>query len=67
MTYLGGPGPAIRDKRPKALRPCLGCGRRILTSIATRLCGACSVRAATLAAGFAEVSLIATLSRGRRV
>jgi hypothetical protein len=67
MTHLGGPGPTIRERRPKALRPCLSCGRRIRTSIATRLCAACSVRAASLAIGFAEVNIFATLSRGRRV
>jgi hypothetical protein len=67
VTHFGGPGPQIREHRPKASRPCLNCGRRIVTTIAARLCGTCLLRAAMLAGGIEAVSVRPALSRGRRV
>jgi NMD protein affecting ribosome stability and mRNA decay len=66
MTHFGGPGPTIRERRPKASRPCLNCGRRIVTTIAARLCGTCLLRAAVLAGGIETASVRSALSRGRR-
>ncbi len=66
MTH-DGPGPEVREKRPKAARPCLNCGRRILTTIAARLCGTCLLRAAQLHGGVDEMSVRSALTQGRRV
>jgi hypothetical protein len=66
MTHLGGPGPTIREHRPKAWRRCLNCSRTILTTAACRLCPACTLRAAQLAGGLDAVNWRLAAFGGRR-
>ena len=58
----GGPGPKVRERRPKARRPCLGCNRIMVTTCASRLCRLCLVRAADLRGGVDEMYLLGVLA-----
>ena len=58
MTHTGGPGPQVRERRPKTRRRCLGCDRMMLTTCASRLCRHCLLRAADLRGGVDEMHLL---------
>jgi len=62
MTHTGSPGPQVRERRPKARRPCLGCDRLMLTTCASRLCRLCLLRAADLRGGVDEMHLLGALT-----
>lgn len=66
MTHTGGPGPQVRDRRPKTRRRCLGCDRMILTTCASRLCRLCLLRAADLRGGVDEMHLGGALTQTER-
>lgn len=66
MTDTGSPGPQIRERRPKAQRPCLGCNRTILTTCASRLCRPCLLWAADLRGGVDETHLPGALTQTER-
>ena len=65
-THAGGPGPQVRERRPKARRPCLGCDRMMLTTCASRLCRLCLLRAADLRGGVDEMHLLGALTQTER-
>ena len=65
MTHTGGPGPQVRERRPKARRRCLGCDRMMLTTCASRLCRLCLLRAADLRGGVDEMHLLGALTQER--
>jgi hypothetical protein len=54
--------PQVRELRAKRVRPCLNCGRKILTTADARLCGTCRLRAADLRGGLGEMRLLGILS-----
>ena len=62
-AHPGGPGPQVRERRPKARRRCLGCDRMMLTTCASRLCRPCLLRAAHLRGGVDEMHLRGTLAQ----
>jgi hypothetical protein len=66
MTHTGGPGPQVRERRPKTRRRCLGCDRMILTTCASRLCRHCLLRAADLRGGVDEMHLLGALTQTER-
>jgi hypothetical protein len=39
-------GPRILERRAKAPRPCLSCGKSFVTTVSTRLCTRCTAAAA---------------------
>lgn len=59
----GSHGPQVRERRPKARRPCLGCDRMMLTTRASRLCPHCLLRAADLRGGIDEMQLLSALTQ----
>ncbi len=63
MTHAGGPGPLVRERRPKARRPCLGCDRMMQTTRASRLCRLCLLRAADLRGGVDEMHLLGAFTQ----
>lgn len=65
-THTGGPGPQVRDRRPKTRRRCLGCDRMMLTTCASRLCRLCLVRAADLRGGVDEMHLLGGFTQTER-
>ena len=66
MTHTGGPGPQVRERRPKTRRRCLGCDRMMLTTCASRLCRHCLLRAADLRGGVDEMHLLGALTQTER-
>lgn len=62
-TRTGAAGPQVRERRPKAQRPCLGCDRMMLTTCASRLCRLCLLRAADLRGGVDEMHLLGVLTQ----
>jgi hypothetical protein len=66
MTRAGRPCPQVRERRPKAPRPCLGCDRMMLTTRASRLCRPCLLRAADLRGGVDEMHLLDALAQTQR-
>ncbi|MGH8570822.1 MAG: hypothetical protein ACREXU_23155 [Gammaproteobacteria bacterium] len=66
MTHAGSPGPQVRERRPKAQRPCLGCDRMMLTTRASRLCPPCLLWAADLSGGVDEMHLLGALTQTER-
>ena len=66
VTQACDPGPRLRERRPKAQRPCLGCDRRILTTCASRLCRLCRLRTADFHGGVDEMHLLETLTQRDR-
>jgi len=65
-THAGGQGPHVRERRPKARRPCLGCDRMMLTTCASRLCRLCLLRGADLRGGIDEMHLLGALTQTDR-
>jgi len=65
-TRGGGPGPQVRERRPKARRPCLGCNRMMLTTCAVRLCRVCRLQATDLRGGVDEMRLLDVLTETER-
>jgi hypothetical protein len=59
-------GPQVRERRPKAPRPCLGCDRMILTTCASRLCRPCLVRAAGLRGAVDEMHVLGAFTQTER-
>ncbi len=66
MTGGGGPGPQVRERRPKARRPCLGCNRIMVTTCASRLCRLCLLQAADLHGGVDEMQTFGVLTETGR-
>ena len=66
MMHTSGPGPQVRERRPKTQRRCLGCDRMILTTCASRLCRHCLLRAADLRGGVDEMHLLGALTQSER-
>jgi hypothetical protein len=66
VPQAGDPGPRLRERRPKAHRPCLGCDRTILTTCAARLCRVCRLRAADFHGGVDEMHVLDTLTQIER-
>ena len=66
MTHTASPGPQVRERRPKARRPCLGCDRMILTTCASRLCRPCLLRAADLRGAVDEMHVLGALTQTER-
>jgi hypothetical protein len=68
MTHIGGPGPQIMEKRPKAPRRCLNCDKLVRTTVSARLCSTCSERARHLAGGVGDCAVpVAERGRVRRL
>jgi len=66
ITRGGSPGPQVRERRPKARRPCLGCNRMMVTTCASRLCRFCLLQAADLQGGVDEMQLFGVLTESGR-
>lgn len=61
---MRGRGAVVLEGRPKRMRPCLNCGKRFLTTAATRTCKTCSIRNADLEMGGLVMMTTPTRSEG---